>query len=151
MCRVPSTPAPTRSRRRSHGNHGSSERMRRAEATGTTTRPPLHVSAETMFLMVDLHGSQYNIQCEDADSVGQFKRKVAERVAGTEAAVSSADILGLVFEGERLDDDARTLAEYGLRTDGARVYLCLRQRAQTGAWVRAEHAHRAARHGGMRA
>ena len=51
----------------------------------------------------------------------------------------------------RLEVGTRTLAECGLSTDGARVYLCLRQRTQAGAWVRAEHAHRAARHGGMRA
>lgn len=97
-------------------------------------------------LTIDLHGTQWSVECSPADTVAALKQKVS-----AVADVPVANVLGLIFEGQRLEDESRTLASYDL-TGNARVYLVLRQRPEGGAasFVRAENAHRAARHGGLR-
>ena len=68
-------------------------------------------------IIIDLNGARYGIEVDTTDTIGTLKSKACAVSNTTVTQVRS-----LIFEGERLDNDSRTLAECSITTP-ARVYM----------------------------
>eukprot|EP01052_Picozoa_sp_SAG31_P021749 SAG31_NODE_1697_length_7503_cov_11.474473_6_plen_74_part_00 len=70
-----------------------------------------------LHLTVDLLGAHFLVECGKTETLAKLKDKIC-----AVADILHADIRTIIFEGQRLEDDTRTLAEYGIAVP-TRIYL----------------------------